>query len=281
MPLQVQLAQHAARQDELARELELLGAWQATASEDLAGFESRLRVLSQRVDQLGPERLTDWSLAEAEYLLRSAERATSYDYDPARAVLALQLASSTLEPIPGSGSLRRAIDSAREALEAVRVPDISALGEELARAGAALQAAPLREPGTVPVPAAAPGWRGAVERAWRQLSEVIVVQRVGTPVQPLLRPHENQYLREQLALKLVSAELALHRRDSAALRRDVTDLSNWAAAYLDTSAPPAASALDTVVRLSGVDLRPPLPDLTQLREQLDALRRHSAAGRTP
>ena len=280
-PLQTQLARYDHRQDEQARELESLGVWRGTASEDLAGFESRLRALSQRVDQLGPERLADWSLAEADYLLRSANRAARFDYDPARAALALQLASAALAPIPGSGNLRRAIDGARAALEAVRVPDIGTLGDELAKAGQTLQAAGLREPGAAPAPAAAPGWRGTVQQAWQQLSDVIVVQRVGVPVQPLLRPHETQYLHAQLALKLAAAELALSRRDNDALRRHVADLRDWAGAYLDTSAQPAAGALATLTRLTGVDLRPPLPDLTGLHEPLDALRRRGAAGRMP
>jgi uncharacterized protein HemX len=280
-PLQAQLAQYVSRQDEQAREVEALRAWQGMASEDLAGFESRLHALAQRVDQLGPERLADWSLAEADHLLRSAERAARFDYDPARAALALELASATLAPLPGSYELRRAIDGARVALGELRVPDLGVLGGELARAGRALQAAGLREPGTAPSPASATGWQGAVQQAWQQLSEVIVVQRVGTPVQPLLRPHETQYLHEQLALKLIAAEMALRQRDGEAWRRDLADLNDWAVAYLDTGAPDTAAALATLTRLAGVDLRPPLPDLAGLSEQLDALRRRRAADRMP
>lgn len=280
-PLQTRLAQHAERFDEHGRQLDALDAWRGTANEDLAAFESHLRALSQRVDELGPERLASWSLAEADYLLRSATRAATFDYDPARAALALQLASATLAPNPGADRLRRAMDGARAALDAVRVPDIGVLGEELAKAGVALEAADLREPGVMPEPAAAPGWRGTVQQAWQQLSEVVVVQRVGTPVQPLLRPHETQYLHEQLELKLAAADLALRRRDNDALRRDVSDLNDWANAYLDTAAPATAAALATLARLAGIDLRPPLPDLSGLGEQLDALRRREAADRMP
>lgn len=281
MPVQARLAQHAERLDEHGRQIDALDAWRGMASEDLAAFESRLRALSQRVDQLGPERLADWSLAEADYLLRSAARAATFDYDPPRAALALQLASATLAPVPGSAGLRRAIDDARTALDALRVPDTGALGAELARAGQTLQAARLREPGSAPPPATAQGWRGTVQQAWQQLSEVIVVQRVGAPVQPLLRPHETQYLHDQLALKLASAELALTRRDNDALRRDIANLRDWTNAYLETGAPATAAALATLDRLAEVDLRPPLPPLTGLDEQLDALRRRGAADSMP
>lgn len=280
-PLQTRLAEHAERLDTHSRQLDALDAWRGTASEDLAAFESRLRALSQRVDQLGPERLAGWSLAEADYLLRSAVRAATLDYDPVRAALALQLASATLAPVPGSEGLRRAIDGARAALDTVRVPDIGALGGELAKAGQTLQAAGLREPGVAPALATNPGWRGTVQQVWRQLSEVIVVQRVGTPVQPLLRPDEAEYLHAQLALKLAAAELALRRRDNDALRRDVADVQEWAAAYLDTGTSATADALATLARLAGVDLRPALPDLSGLDGQLDALRRRGAADRMP
>ena len=119
------------------------------------------------------------------------------------------------------------------------------------------------------------------ERAERPGCAGIVVQRVGTPVQPLLRPHETQYLHEQLALKLAAAELALRRRDDAALRRDIADLTDWANAYLDTGPATTAAALATLKRLADTDLRPPLPDLTGLGEQLDALRRRAAADPMP
>lgn len=280
-PLQARLAQDAARAEEHGRQIDALDAWRSTASEDLAAFESRLRALTQRVDQLGPERLAAWSLAEADYLLRSASRAATFDYDPARAALALQLASATLAPIPGSDALRRAIDGARSALDTVRVPDVAALGGELAQAGEVLREAGLREPGVAPTTPARPGWRGTVQQAWQQLSEVIVVQRVGTPVQPLLRPHETQYLHEQLALKLAAAELALRRRDNAALRRDIADLTDWANAYLDTGPATTAAALATLKRLADTDLRPPLPDLTGLGKQLDALRRRADSDPMP
>lgn len=280
-PLQAQLADHAQRLAMQGQRLDALEVWEGTASEDLAAFESRLRALSQRVDQLGPERLAAWSLAEADHLLRSAARAAAFDYDPVRAGLALQLASATLAPVAGSGGVRRAIDRARAALEEVRVPDVGALGGELAQAGQTLRSAGLREPGVASMPAASPGWRGTVQQVWQQLSEVIVVQRTGAPVQPLLRPQEAEYLRQQLALKLTAAELALQRRDSDAFRRDMADLQDWAKAYLDTSTPQTAAALATLTRLAGVDLRPALPELSGLAGQLDALRRNNVADRAP
>ncbi len=280
-PLQAQLADQARSVVAAEQRVDSLENWRSTASEDLVALEKRARDLSARVDQLGPARLAVWSLAEADYLVRSAQRAAAFDYDPARAALALNLASATLAPVPGSAGARMALDKARSALEQVRVPDVGVLSSELAQAARALQVSPLREPGTAPVAAAAPGWRGAVQQAWQQLGEIIVVQRVGTPVQPLLRPHEIQYLRQQLALKLTAADFALQRRDSSAFQRELADVQLWADAYLSASEPATTTALGTVTRLSSVDLRPPLPDLSTLGAQLDALRRATGADRGP
>lgn len=280
-PLQAQLAEQTATQAEMARRLDALDTWRTTASDDLAALEGRSRGLAARLDQLGPARLTAWSLAEADYLVRSAQRAAHFDYDPARAALALSLASASLAPVPGSGGMRTAIDSARAALEQVRVPDINALSGELTQAANTLKAAPLREPGTPAVEAPQPGWRGAVQQAWHQLGEVIVVQRVDTPVQPLLRPQERQYLRQQLALKLSAADFALRHRDTAALQGELADLHSWADAYLDSAEPATAGALASLSRLADLDLRPPLPDLSGLGEQLEALRRTATVDRMP
>lgn len=280
-PLHVQLAAQAAAQTELAQRLDALGTWQTAASDDLAALEGRSRGLAARLDQLGPERLTDWSLAEADYLLRSAQRAARNDYDPTRAALALTLASASLVPVPASGALRASIDSARLTLDRVTVPDLDTLADELAHASSALRAASLREPGMPAAQAPTPGWRGTVQQAWQQLSDVIVLQRVGTPVQPLLRPQEGQYLRQQLALKLSAADYALRRRDSAALHGELADLQTWAEAYLDSRVPAVAGALETLRRLASTELQPALPDLSGLTEQLAALRHATVTDRTP
>lgn len=281
LPLRAQLAEQAANQSELARRLDALDAWQATVNDDVATLEARSRDLARRLDRLGPAQLAEWSLAEVAYLLRGAQRSAGMDYDPGRAALALGLASASLEAVPHSDDLRRAISSARAALEKVQVPDVNALGQELAQVAAALRTAALREPGTTAVAAAPSGWRGTVQQVWNQLGDIIVVQRVGTPVQPLLRPQEHAYLRQQLALKLTAADFALHRRDSLALQSELADLRSWADAYLDTSQPATAEALASLTRLAGIDLRPPLPDLSGLDEQLEALRRAVSTDRMP
>lgn len=273
LPLRAELDAQRQAQAELARRLDALETWQTVASDDLAALETHSRELAARLNELEPSRLTAWAIAEADHLVRSAQRAVAVDHDPARAALALRLASANLTPVPGSDPARRAIDAACSALEQVQMPDIGSLGRELARAADVLAAAPLREPGAPPIEATPGGWRGAVQQAWQQLSDVIVVQRVGTPVQPLLRPHETDYLRQQLALKLAAADYALQRRDTEAFRRQLADLQTWVTAYLDTTAAATGAALATLTRLGGVDLQPPLPDLSDLDGALLTLRR--------
>ena len=281
LPLRAQLAEQARNQTELARRLDALDAWQATLNDDVAALEGRSRDLARRLDRLGPAQLAEWSLAEAAYLLRGAQRSAGVDYDPARAALALGLASASLAPVPHSDSVRRAIDSARAALEKVQGPDLNALGEELAQAATSCGPRPCGNRARRWSQPRRPAGAARVQQLWNQLGDIIVVQRVGTPVQPLLRPQEHAYLRQQLALKLTAADFALHRRDSLALQAELADLRSWADAYLDTSQPATAEALASLTRLAGIDLRPPLPDLSGLDEQLEALRRAVSADRMP
>ncbi len=278
-PLQARLATQAQVETRLAQRVDALVAWQATVSDDLAALEGRSRGLEARLEQAGPARLVEWSLAEASYLLGNAQRAARLDADPARAALALELASASLAPVPGSAGLRASIDSAQRRLRGIDVPDVDVLAGELADAGRQLKEAPLREPGQAAQTTVAPesGWRGALDQAWQQLREVVVLQRVGAPLQPLLRPDEQRYLRQQLALKFAAAEYALRRRNQAALRSELADVQVWAEAYLDTEAAPVARALATVRRLADTELRPQLPDLVDLSVQLDALRRRTGA----
>lgn len=276
-PLQAQRTADREVIDDLVQRHAALENWQASASDDLSALEKHSRDLAARLDQLEPGRLSAWALTEAEYLVASAQRAVTFDHDPQRAAVALRLASIRLAPVPNSATARRAIDNARSALRAVSMPDVADLGRQLGVAAEALQQAPLREPGQAPTAQTAGGWRGALNQAWQQLSDVVVVQRVGTPVQPLLRPQETQYLREQLALKLAAADYALQRRDTASVRRELADVRAWADAYLDTASKAGsdagAKALETLARLANIDLQPALPDLTGLDEPLVNLRR--------
>jgi uncharacterized protein HemX len=278
-PLQARLVTQSQTETRLAQRVDALVAWQATVSDDLAALEGRSRGLEARLEQVGPARLVEWSLAEASYLLGNAQRAARLDADPARAALALELAGASLAPVPGSAGLRASIDSAQRRLRGIDVPDVDALAGELADAGRLLKEAPLREPGHAEQTVAPPvsGWRGALDQAWQQLREVVVLQRVGAPLQPLLRPDEQRYLRQQLALKFAAAEYALRRRNQAALRSELSDVQVWAEAYLDTDTAPVARALATVRRLADTELRPQLPDLVDLSVQLDALRRRTGA----
>lgn len=278
-PLQAQVARQARSIEEIQRRLASAEAWRSTTSDDLAALEHRLRQLNGRVEQLGPQSLIAWSLAQADHLLRSARHAAVADQDPARAALALGLANATLAAVPGSQSLRAALDQTRTALEHAPLPDIGALTGELSSAASALRAAPLRDPAAQATSPA--GWRGALQAAWRRLDEVIVVQRVNAPIEPLLRPQEAQYLRQQLALKFTSADLALQRRNTEAFRSELADLQAWGNAYLDVAEPATAAALGRLVRLAALDLRPPLPDIAELELQLDALRRANAADPVP
>ncbi|WP_372695653.1 uroporphyrinogen-III C-methyltransferase [Immundisolibacter sp.] len=278
-PLQLQVAAFSHAEERAAQRLDALVAWQATVSDDLAALEGRSRGLEARLEQVGPARLVEWSLAEAAYLLSNAQRAARLDADPKRAALALELAGASLAPVPGSAGLRAAIDSAQRRLRNIEVPDADILASELAEAGRVLKDAPLREPGQVSAARepSATGWRSALGQAWQQLREVVVLQRVGAPLQPLLRPDEQRYLRQQLALKFAAAEYALRRRNQAALRSELADVQVWAEAYLETDGAPVAKALAAVRRVADTELRPQLPDLTDLSVQLDALRRRAGA----
>lgn len=276
-PLQTRLTAQSQVEAELMQRIDALVAWQATVSDDLAALEGRSRGLEARLEQAGPARLVEWSLAEAAYLLSNAQRAARLDVDPARAALALELAGASLVPVPGSAGLRAAIDSAQSRLRSVEVPDVDVLASELAEAGQILKEAPVREPGrpTAAEQPVATGWRAALDQVWQQLREVVVLQRVGAPLQPLLRPDEQRYLRQQLALKFAAAEYALRRRNQAALRSELADVQVWAEAYLDTEAAPVVKALAAVHRVADTELRPPLPQLDGLSSQLEALRRRS------
>lgn len=258
-----------------------------------AAIEARLQQQQVRVDgrDVYPSSVTRWvgapalesrrvlKLAEAEYLLRSANDRLLVARDVRGAMMMLLGAKSLIDQVDDASlSVVRAellreiaelrsdagidVDGVFARLEAVqrRVPDLPARGARF-----------------TPLPREAPAnplvmttW----DSVWQKFHSLFEFRREGAGARPPLGADEATYLRLNLALMLQTAELALLRNDAAVYQQSLGSVREWLDDYLDTGDLAVAGVGAEIDQLLELRLDRPLPDisasLAALRPLLDA-----------
>ena len=106
---------------------------------------------------------------------------------------------------------------------------------------------------------------------------VFIVRRTDKPVDRLLPQEQEVLVQQLLALKLESARAALLQNDTATFRSALDSSLQWLADYYLIDDPAVSATRAELQRLRGLELDPPLPDLSRsvglLRAYLDAMPR--------
>lgn len=224
-----------------------------------------------------------WRLAEVEYLLIVANTRLTLERDLHTALVALQTADQKLHAIgdPAFVPVRQAIADEITALKAVAEPDITGMALTLASLAESVDSLPLRntQPARTAGPAASSSkedyqsmdWSAIPSAVWKDLRGLVVVRRVDKPIEPLLPPTEEWYLRQNLKLKLEQARLSLLRHETTLYHQLLDEASEWLKAYFNTESSEVKGMLESLQQLQQAELQPKLPDVS---ESLRILRQH-------
>src|SRR5438105_5583574 len=243
-----------------------LGEWQ---SQQLA-LEALYQELSRNRDE--------WQLAEIEQVLAIASQQLQLARNVRAALLALQLAEARLSRAdrPQFAPIRRALARDIERLKAAPAIDFPALAMRLDNLIASIDSLPLafEERTEREMPARASGAdRGLFARlaaeVWNELSQLIVVRRMGAAEPPLLPPSQAYFVRENLRLRLLNARASLLARDEAGYREDLRATAAWVQRYFDPRSKSTGDAVAQLKQLSGMSITFDMPTIS---ESLDAVR---------
>ncbi|HNP65899.1 MAG TPA: uroporphyrinogen-III C-methyltransferase [Woeseiaceae bacterium] len=225
-------------------------------------------------------------LAEGEYYLQIANAQLQLANNPHLAALALGMADERITQLsdPALTEVRRAISDEMAALEVMEKPDLEGATLTLASLARVVESIPLRgaesaddNAGNERDPEA-----GTLKRAWGSIKDAMSgLVKVTPPEQAkleLVSPDAEDFLRNNIALQLQSARLALLRGEQAIFEQTLDDVSELLDAHFDTSSEQVISTQKTLSEIRGNVFTRALPDISgslRLLRQYRTLRESS------
>lgn len=222
----------------------------------------------------------DWLFAEAEYLLRLGNQRVVMEKDAKGALAMFAAADEIVRTTEGVAAfdLRQAIANDMAALQAVKEVDmdgifvrLSALAGEVEHLRQKQRAFKPREVGAPAQenPDAGFGERVAafLDRVGERLASLVDYRSDGERITPILPPEEEYYLRQNLVLKIQTAQMGLLRADQSVYTGSLAEAQSWIEQYFDVDDPATTAMLNTLAELGKIDIESDLPDVSgSLRE---------------
>ncbi|MCP5092043.1 MAG: hypothetical protein GY949_14080 [Gammaproteobacteria bacterium] len=211
-----------------------------------------------------------WLLAEAEYYMQIANAQLQLANNPELATLALGMADERVVQLsdPALIDVRRAISDELAALDVMEKPDIAGTTLTLASLARVVESLPVNSAAKADGDdePAVDEQESGVGRAWSSMKNAMSgLVKVTPPEQEklaLLTPDGEQFLRNNLALQLQSARLALLRGEQAVFEQALDDTSALLSQYFDNESAQVASAQQTLTEIRGSVFTTSTPDIS-------------------
>ena len=233
----------------------------------LDGLEAGVRDLATR--DRSAELSGDWQRAEAEYLMRIANRQLSLARNPGAAMVALEEADGLLARMadPRLQPVRQQLSDDIIALRSVRQPDVEGLALRLGSLSRKVDGLPLagqREDArdSLPDDEAASGWSRLTSKLSAFFGSIFRVRRTEGSVAPLLSPQEAFFLRRNLELELQAARIAVLTGDASVYRASLGTARRWTEEYFRTDDGGVSAFIDALRELEGREITVELPDIS-------------------
>jgi len=206
-------------------------------------------------------------LAEAEYYLQIANAQLQLANNPRLASLALGMADERVTQLsdPGLTAVRRAISEELAALEVMEKPDLEGATLTLASLARVVESLPLAS-STPEEESVVDEEQSGVDRAWGSVKDAMSgLVKVTPPDQAklaLVSPDAAYFLRNNIALQLQAARLALLRGEQAIFEQALDDTSALLNTYFDSSSEQVTSAQLTISEIRAAVFTTSAPDIS-------------------
>ena len=197
------------------------------------------------------------------------------------ALIALQAADARLARLdrPQLAGLRKVIARDVERLKLAPYVDVIGISARIDNLMGTIDSLPLALEVRPQEPAAAKGaadadanaWMRFTRELWRDMRDLVRIERMDRPDIPLLTPGQTYFLRENLKLRLLGARLALLAHDEKSFKADLKAAHDWLARYYDARDKTVANAVAAVRQLHDSQISIEVPDVAA---SLDAVRNY-------
>ena len=211
-----------------------------------------------------------WILAESEYYMQIANAQLQLANNPGLAALALKMADERIVQLanPALTEVRGAISDELAALEVMDKPDIEGATLMLASLARVVEALPLasaEEPEAEDL--TVDPELGGASRAWASVKNAMSGLVKVTPPERAklaqLSPDTEYFLRNNIALQLQTARLALLRGEQAVFEQTLDDTTALLNDYFDVGSTQVAAALETIAEIRGQVFAAEAPDISR------------------
>jgi len=209
-------------------------------------------------------------LAEAEYYLQIGNAQLQLANNPRLASLALGMADERVTQLsdPALTAVRRAISDELAALDVMDKPDLEGATLTLASLARVVESLPLASSrGADEESTGDDSEQSGVDRAWGSVKDAMSgLVKVTPPDEAklaLVSPDAEYFLRNNIALQLQSARLALLRGEQAVFEQTLDDTSALLDAYFDKSSPQVESAQLTIAEIRADVFTTSAPDISE------------------
>jgi uroporphyrin-3 C-methyltransferase len=280
--LEISLSQRLNEFDTRNRESQLLAK---KAEESGTQTAARLALLDQRLAEsqsqqdalqmLYQEFANDRDqrvISEVEQLLVIAGEQLQLAGNLRSALMALQTADMRLQQLnkPQAIQLRKLIGRDIEHLQALPAIDVVGASLRLDGMAAMVDKLPLvsdhhpRASGDVTAPDyETNAWRRLASEIWRDLRQLVRIERIDRPEPPLLTPEQSFFLRENLRLRLLTARIALLQRDESTYHADLRATEDWLKRHFDSTDINVQNSIASIRQLAGSAINIQLPDISE------------------
>lgn len=224
-------------------------------------------------------------LAEAEYYLQIANAQLQLANNPQLASLALGMADERVTQLsdPALIDVRRTIADELAALEVMEKPDLAGATLTLASLARVVESLPLRSSDNIDATDSTlqDAEQGVAGKAWTSVKEAMSgLVKVTPPEQAklqLLSPDAEFFLRNNIAMQLQAARLALLRGEQAVFEQAIDDAGALLDSYFETESAQVSSAQQTLTEIRESVFTTAVPDISN---SLRLLRQYRALSET-
>jgi uncharacterized protein HemX len=211
-----------------------------------------------------------WILAESEYYMQIANAQLQLANNPHLASLALRMADERIVQLanPALTNVRRAISDELASLDVMEKPDLEGATLTLASLARVVESLPLVSTADAEDQAAeSDSEQSGPSRAWSSVKNAMSGLVKVTPPERAklvqLSPDAEFFLRNNIALQLQSARLALLRGEQAIFEQTLDDTSALLNEYFDTNSASVTGALETITEIRGHIFTTATPDISE------------------